>query len=68
VDTPVDTPVEPPNRGDYDGLASRVMRVERHVGALKDTLVELKVMMARIDAQIPYLATKAEIAKLPNKT
>ncbi len=34
---------------------------------LKDILGELKVMVARIDAQIPYLATKAEIAGLEVK-
>ena len=64
----MDNPVEPPNGGDYDGLASRVALVEGDVRDIKDTLTELKVMVARIDAQIPYLATKAEITTLPSKT
>ncbi len=34
---------------------------------LKVVLGDLKVMVARIDAQIPYLATRAEIAGLEAK-
>lgn len=64
----MDNALEPPNRGDYDALAARMTRVEGDVHDIKDTLSELKVMVARIDAQIPYLATKAEIAQLPSKT
>lgn len=67
----MDNPVEPPTGGDYDPLASRLSRVEGDVHDLKVILGDLKVMVARIDAQIPYLATKAEIAeseiKLSNK-
>jgi len=44
-----------------------VARVEGDVHDLKDILGELKVMVARIDAQIPYLATRAEIAGLEAK-
>lgn len=64
----MDNPLEPPNRGDYDALATRMTRVEGGVHDIKDTLNELKVMVVRIDAQIPYLATKAKIAQLPSKT
>ncbi len=64
----MDNPLEPPNRGDYDALAARMTRVEGHVHDIKDTLTELKVMVARmdarLDAQLPHLATKAEIANL----
>jgi hypothetical protein len=35
---------------------------------LKSTLDELKMMVARIDAQIPCLATKADLADKPGKT
>jgi hypothetical protein len=63
----LDNPVEPPTGGEYDPLASRLSRVEGNVHDLKDILGELKVMVARVDAQIPYLATKAEIAGLEVK-
>ncbi len=63
----MDNPVEPPTSGEYAPLALRVSRVEGDVHDLKDILVELKVMVGRIDAQIPYLATKAEIAGLEVK-
>jgi uncharacterized coiled-coil protein SlyX len=63
----LDNPVEPPTGREYDRLESRVARVEGDVHDLKDILGELKVMVARIDAQIPYLATKAEIAGLESK-
>lgn len=64
----MDNPLEPPNRGDYDALATRMTRVEGDVHDIRDTLTELKVMVARmdarLDAQLPHLATKAEIAEL----
>lgn len=63
----MDDPVEPPTGGEYDLLASRVARVEGAVHDLTGTLSDLKVMMARINARIPYLATKAEIAGLEVK-
>jgi hypothetical protein len=61
---PLDTPVEPPNRDGYDALASRVVRVEGDVRDIKETLTDLRVMIARMDAQLPHLATKSEIAHL----
>lgn len=63
----MDNPVEPRGGDDYDHLGGRVMRLEGDVQDIKDTLHDLKVMVARIDAQIPYLATKAEIAGLEAK-
>ena len=41
--------------------------VKASVGRLKSAVAELKVMVARIDAQIPYLATKADLADKPGK-
>lgn len=55
-------PVEPPSRDEYDGLTAQVALVEADVHDIKDVLGELKVMVTRIDAQIPYLATKADVA------
>jgi hypothetical protein len=63
----LDNPVEAPTGGGYDPLALRLSRVEGDVHDLKTVLGELKIMVARIDAQIPYLATKAEIAELEVK-
>ncbi len=63
----MDNSVEPPTGGDYDPLALRLSRVEGDVHDLKVVLGDLKVMVARIDAQIPYLATRAEIAGLEAK-
>jgi hypothetical protein len=65
----VDGPVEPSSGEPYDpGIERRLARVETDVRDLKDVLGELKVMVARIDAQIPYLATKADIADKPSKS
>jgi len=35
---------------------------------LKGTVDDLRVVVARIEAQFPYLATKADLAKKPSKT
>ena len=64
----MDIPVERSDGGHYDPrLEARVSRVETDLGDMKRTLDELKVMVARIDAQIPYLATKADLADKPGK-
>ena len=67
----MDNPVEPSGGGAYDALSARVARVEGDVRTINDTLVELKVMVARmdarLDAQLPHLATKAEIAHLETR-
>jgi hypothetical protein len=63
----LDNPVEAPTGGECDHLASRLSRVEGDVHDLKNILVEPKIMVARIEAQIPYPATKAEIAGLEVK-
>jgi hypothetical protein len=36
-------------------------------GRLESAVSELRVMVGRIDAQIPYLATKADLAEKPGK-
>ena len=68
-------PLSRPSRDGYNALASRVALVEGDVRDTKETLTDLRVMIARMDAQLPHLATKAEIAELraelaekPNKT
>lgn len=69
----MDGPVEPSGRGPYDrDLESRLSRVENDVHDIKDILVELKVavvrMEAKLDATLPHLATKADLAEKPGKT
>ena len=44
-----------------------MLDVKGSVGRLESPVAELKVMVARIDAQIPYLATKADLADKPGK-
>ena len=68
----MDGPVEPSGGGHYDpGLEQRLSRVEHDVRDLKDTLAELKTIVARTDARLgameakldatmPHLATKAD--------
>ena len=46
------------------GVEARVGRLEQDVGDIKATLGRLEPMIVRIDAQLPYLATKAEFAQL----
>jgi hypothetical protein len=41
--------------------------VKESVGRLALAVAELTVMVARIDAQIPYLATRADLADKPGK-
>ena len=35
---------------------------------LKGTVDDLQIVTTRIDAQLPYLATKADLAEKPSKT
>ena len=42
--------------------------VKGSIARLEQGMAELRVMAARIDAQIPYLATKADLAEKPSKT
>lgn len=45
----------------------RLDRLESDVGEIKATLRRLEPMIIRIDAQLPHLATKAELAEKPGK-
>jgi len=42
----------------------RLGRLEADVAEIKTTLTRLEPLIVRIDAQLPYLATKAEVADL----
>ena len=48
-------------------VVAAVGRMEPAVAELKDAMAELRVLVARIDAQLPYLATKADLAEKPSK-
>jgi hypothetical protein len=68
----VDVPVEPTGEEHYDrGIEPRLSRVENDVRDLKDTLADLKTIVvrmdARLDAVLPHLATKTDLANLENK-
>jgi len=68
----VDGPVEPSDGEHYDrGIEPRLSRVETDVRDLKDTLAEPKMMVARMDARLdatlPHLATKADLAQIEVK-
>jgi hypothetical protein len=68
----LDGPVEPGGGEHYDrSVEPRLSRVENDVRDLKDTLAELKTMVVRMDARLeailPHLATKADLANLETK-
>ena len=69
----MDGPVEPEGGEHYDrGIEPRLSRVEHDVRDLKDTLADLKTIVlvrmdAKLDAVLPHLATKADVANLENK-
>jgi len=54
----VDTPVHDP------GMEARVERLERDVTDIKATLGRLEPIVVSMAAQIPYLATKADLEAL----
>jgi hypothetical protein len=63
----LDGPVEAGGGDHYDrSIEPRVSRVESDVHDLKDTLADLKMLVvrmdARLDAVLPHLATKADLA------
>ena|SRR5947199_1604490 len=60
-DTPVErepTPPSPP------GLEWRVSRLEEEMREVKATLAQILSIVVRIEATLPHLATKAELAEL----
>lgn len=68
----MDGPVEPGGGEHYDrGVEPRLTRVENDVRDLKDTLAELKTMVARMDARLdavlPHLATKSDLATMETR-
>jgi len=75
----VDGPVEPSGGEHYDPhIEPRLPRVEHDVRDLRETLAELKTMVAhldaklgamdaRLDATLPHLATKADLAQIEVK-
>jgi chromosome segregation ATPase len=69
----VDGPVEPASEGPYTpDFGTRLSRVEVEVRDIKDTLGDLKTMVARMDARLdavlPHLATKADLAEVQRAT
>ena len=69
----MDEPVEPGSGGRYGpDTEPRLSRVEHDVRDLKDTQADLKSIVTRIeaklDAVLPHLATKADLADKPSKT
>ena len=61
-----DTPVEPKPDAPYPGLEIRVSRLEGEVHEMKGTMSRLELLVteikATLDATLPHLATKAELA------
>lgn len=53
--------------GGMDGLIRRVEVLEKDVGEIKAALGRLEPMIIRIDATMPFLATKADLAEKPGK-
>jgi gamma-glutamyl:cysteine ligase YbdK (ATP-grasp superfamily) len=68
LDEPVESGGAPQYRPDPEW---RLSRVETDVGELKSTQAELKAIVARIeaklDAMLPHLATKADLAKVESR-
>ena len=48
-------------------MEQRLSRVENDVREVKDSLVELKAMFARMDERLEQLATKADVAKVESR-
>ena len=68
-----DTPVEPKADDPYHpGLETRVSRLEDDVRDVKATMGRLELLVteikATLDATLPHLATKAELADLRTET
>ncbi len=53
---------EPVRAADYEDLRQRLVEVERKQAAADKQHAEDATVLARIEAQIPFLATKAELA------
>src|SRR5690242_17634909 len=61
----MDNPVEPAGGGPYDpSLGQRVSRLEGEVQELRATMTRVELIVTRIEAALPHLATKAELADM----
>jgi len=61
----MDNPVEPAGGGPYDpSLGQRVSRLEGEVQELRSTMTRVELIVTRIEAALPHLATKAELADM----
>ena len=58
------TVAPPPGPAHDPGMEARVARLEEDVSEIRGTLRRLEPMIVRIDAVVPHLATKAEMASL----
>ena len=54
-------------RPTYPRAEDRPDRLEHDAGEIKTTLARLEPMIIRIDAMLPLLATRAEVAALDGK-
>jgi hypothetical protein len=60
-----DMPVEKGGHPNYDpGMDARVTRLEDDMREMKGILARIEPMIIRIDATLPFLATKSELAQL----
>jgi hypothetical protein len=63
-----DTPVAPRDGGPYDpAMEARVSRLEEDMREVRATLPRMEAAIIRIEATLPHLATKADLAQLEVK-
>ena len=63
-----DIPIERSGPDHYDPrMEARVARLEEDMREVKVILAQMLPMIIRIDATVPHLATKAELAEKPGK-
>jgi hypothetical protein len=63
-----DTPVAPHHGGPYDPLMeARVSRLEEDIREVRTTQSRMEAAIIRIEATLPHLATKADLAQLEVK-
>jgi hypothetical protein len=59
-----DTPADRPEPSAYAALEARVGRLEEDMREVRAMLGQMLPILVRIDATLPHLATKAELAEL----
>jgi hypothetical protein len=63
-----DTPVAPHHGGPYDPLMeARASRLEEDIREVRTTQSRMEAAIIRIEATLPHLATKADLAQLEVK-